>query len=731
MIVPVVLAAVVAILVSSSVVFIRGFARVEADEMHERVQRVVGTINAELRQLDADVVDYAAWDDTCAYLAGRDPGYVERNLVDSLFTSFRLNMLVILDSTGAVVYQRGFDLEKQEGVPLAKEWESHLRNGSSLADHPSAFSAVSGPLCLTDGVWLVASRPVVDSDGEGPIQGTLLMGRVLDQAYVSSLAAQTRLSLNVRPAQGTLPDDWRAALGSLSAGAPSTVKTPDDNTVAGYGLLKDVYGGSGLLLRVDAPRVVYAQGKLSIISFVVMLVGILLGLGLVLVLLLERSVLRPLAYLARGVKTVRVGGEPLTGKGSAEFVSLAGDINHLVRELAGSERELRQRYDDARHLAERDPLTGLLNRRALFQRLEGELHTARRSGRQLSLVLMDIDDFKLINDHGGHLKGDEILRKLGTLFRDQARGSDVVGRYGGDEFLAILPGAAMQEAAAFAERIISSVADDSQFGPEETLVQVALSLGISTYPQCGEEINELLAFADANLYRAKALGGGTVTAGPSPGDLQSSDAGSFGMLESLIAAINNKDRYTRKHSEEVAAQAVALAEALGLSERDQRTLRIAGLLHDVGKIGVPEHILRKPTHLDAQEQAAVERHVELGVLLIRDVPNLEDVQAAVGSHHERWDGQGYPHRLQGTEIPLLGRILALVDAYSAMTSRRPYRKPRDAEGTRAELLRAKGTQLDPELVDALLDQCLGRQPGAAQSEASYSPPVRSASPLPP
>lgn len=179
-------------------------------------------------------------------------------------------------------------------------------------------------------------------------------------------------------------------------------------------------------------------------------------------------------------------------------------------------------------------------------------------------------------------------------------------------------------------------------------------------------------------------------------------AGNFGVLDGLVTAVDNKDHYTRQHSEEVTSYAMNIAEAIGLSKEAQRTLRIAGLLHDVGKIGVPDRILRKPARLEGDEADIIEKHVSLGEIMIKDVPDTVAVVAAVGSHHERFDGGGYPRGQRGYDIPFLGRILAVADAYSAMTTDRPYRKALSEEQASAELLAAAGSQLDPELVHTFL-----------------------------
>lgn len=379
-----------------------------------------------------------------------------------------------------------------------------------------------------------------------------------------------------------------------------------------------------------------------------------------------------------------------------------GQVARAIASTMGVALENVRRYEDARYLADRDPVTGLLNHRTVHERLGEELSRARREARELSVVMMDLDGFKLFNDTYGHPIGDRVLREVATLLEAHLRTSDVLGRYGGDEFVAILPGSGIEEGRAMAERLRLAVAARSYSTPEGTAVPIGMSFGVSSYPLSGDQSQELIEFADANLYRSKELGGNRVTAGDGLDRLELRRLGTFGVLDGLVTAVDNKDHYTRRHSEEVTEYALAIARALGLSEETQRSLRIAGLLHDVGKIGVPDWILRKPGRLDDEEESVVRQHVLLGEMIIKDVPGLGEVIGAVGSHHERVDGGGYPRGLRGEAIPLLGRILAVADAYSAMTSNRPYRKALTPDEARAELLRCAGSQLDPIVVRAFV-----------------------------
>jgi putative nucleotidyltransferase with HDIG domain len=238
-----------------------------------------------------------------------------------------------------------------------------------------------------------------------------------------------------------------------------------------------------------------------------------------------------------------------------------------------------------------------------------------------------------------------------------------------------------------------------QFGDSERL-PVMVSVGIAALPEHASSVTELLSQATVALQEAKASGGDSVRTVAAR--RVRSATGSFDVLQGLVIAVDTKDRYTKRHSEDVARYAVFLAKRLGLDEETLATVRVSGLLHDIGKIGIPDTLLRKPSKLTAQEFDVFKQHVALGDAIVRDLPNLEAVRAGIRHHHERWDGRGYLEGLEGEEIPIIGRIMAVADAFTAMTTTRPYRKALPVEEAIKRLGDAAGTQLEEDLVIAFI-----------------------------
>ncbi len=381
-----------------------------------------------------------------------------------------------------------------------------------------------------------------------------------------------------------------------------------------------------------------------------------------------------------------------------ETVGTGPDLVRSVGAQLATAIDNTRRYEEVLRLAERDPLTGLYNHRGIHQRLGIEGRRAQQRGCALSLVMIDLDDFKLLNDTYGHPAGDRVLYQVSDTIRSVLRHTDLAGRVGGDEMMLILPDTDREGAMMMAERLQKALGSRPFLASKDREIPLHLSLGVATYPTDADSFTGLVSVADASLYASKQRGGDTITEAATRDDAPAETASLRGIAGRLMDVVGTRDHYTRRHSDQVAMHAVKLGENLGLPDESLETLKLAAMLHDVGKIGLGQRILRKPAPLTEEEQQALRHHIDMGETIIRDLPRVAEVLQAVHAHHERFDGSGYPAGLLGEDIPLLGRILAVADAYAAMTVDRPYRAKLNPDRARRELLKVSGSQLDPELV---------------------------------
>ncbi len=275
-----------------------------------------------------------------------------------------------------------------------------------------------------------------------------------------------------------------------------------------------------------------------------------------------------------------------------------------------------------------------------------------------------------------------------------------LGRYGPDEILAFIPGDTA-ELMPYLQSVRSALAaKDLGHGHGERL-PITISAGLAESPTDATAVTALLALAARTLATAKSSGGDSIRT--TRGESDAAETRGFDVLQGLVIAIDTKDRYTKRHSEDVARYGLFIADRLGLDAEMKRTIRLAGLLHDVGKIGIPDQVLRKPGPLTDTEYQIVKQHVALGDMIVRDLPDIEAVRGGIRHHHERWDGHGYLHGLAGADIPIIARVLAIGDAFSAMTTNRPYRKALSVREAIIRLLDAAGTQLDQDLVEVFVE----------------------------
>ncbi|MGB9182475.1 MAG: HD domain-containing phosphohydrolase [Solirubrobacteraceae bacterium] len=345
-----------------------------------------------------------------------------------------------------------------------------------------------------------------------------------------------------------------------------------------------------------------------------------------------------------------------------------------------------------------DPLTGLRNHRAFHEQLKRSLGQGSRPGAPVSLIMLDMDNLKAVNDNLGHHEGDERLKRLADAIRVAGRGTEGAYRVGGDEFAVVLEGIHAWNALEFTQRVNANLAADTSNAP------VRVSAGLSEV-LTGSDKDRLIREAGLALVAAKRSGHAaaiyTPEMEPQVAGVQAADARHTRTLASALAlAVDAKDSYTRSHSQTVSELSAVIATELGFAPAHIEKMRIAGLLHDVGKIGIPDAVLNKPAKLTEVEYELMKTHAVLGynIVLAADMP----VEATwIRHHHSRWDGLGYPDKISGEDIPLESRIIFVADAFEAMTSDRPYRKAPGQQFAIDELQRNAGTQFDPRVVGAI------------------------------
>ncbi|MGZ8562052.1 MAG: bifunctional diguanylate cyclase/phosphohydrolase [Candidatus Limnocylindria bacterium] len=389
---------------------------------------------------------------------------------------------------------------------------------------------------------------------------------------------------------------------------------------------------------------------------------------------------------------------------------------HAERRLARAFNAASGAFVQVEARAAHDRLTGVANRETLITTLNSEIERATRHHKWLSVAFIDIDRFKPINDTYGHHSGDAVLREIAGLIRDNIRASDLFGRYGGEEFMLILPETNPEDATVLAEHLRGLVMEHPMRVAEEQPLRVTISIGVAGDVGSQLQADRLVDQADAAMYAAKSLGrnrtyryravddNAPVRRAPISAERRAA-ATAIGQwasdtaAEALASVLAPQPHHRGQPSDMIASLATGIALELGLPHEEIERIRIASLLHDLGKLAVPTEILDKPTTLSDLDWQAIGEHPRIGQVILEQASSLREAVPVVLHHHEHFNGSGYPHGLRGKEIPLGARIVAVADAYHAMIHDRPYKTARDHQDALRELRVNAGTQFDPEIVN--------------------------------
>jgi diguanylate cyclase (GGDEF)-like protein/putative nucleotidyltransferase with HDIG domain len=439
-----------------------------------------------------------------------------------------------------------------------------------------------------------------------------------------------------------------------------------------------------------------------------------------------------------GDRTLEVRATPISWAGEDGFLLAIRDVSARKRsehQLAAAMSDLRlalasekvllneldKKNKELTELSITDGLTGLYNHRYIQERFEFEFKRVKRYGGNLGCMMIDIDHFKALNDTCGHQCGDFVLRELSDLIKMISREVDICGRYGGEEFV-ILTSVALEQTVQHASKLHAAV-DGHAFAWAGKKLHVTVSIGVADFRPGMKDRRELIERADAAMYRAKEDGrnlirtwkekqeGGEASADQVAAQQlrkKFSDLSSrmrSACMEQAVALVNTvdtRDPFAKEHSPGVSAVAAEIARGMGFSEGEVAVVRNAGLLHDVGKIAVSRDILVKRAPLTNEEFEVVRKHPAISVTILKDLGFVEPELPIILHHHERFDGTGYPHGLKGREIPVGARILAVADAFDAMTSGRAYRKEMPIEEAAAGLAAGSGSQFAPDVVEVFL-----------------------------
>lgn len=643
------------------------FDKQESVERKRDMRICLSLIQDKSNWLLTQTQDYATWDEMYSAVRNPDPDWIESNLTGWVPEHFGIDAVMLTDTRRDIVASHGVDGSLEWAVLRSRQIGEAVSGDSS-----------TGLLRAGGKVYIVSTCPVLPNSGRGTVRGTLTFAKLIGPDMLDQMRRIARCDLALCVGGKAIVTDSKVPPDHLPANTEdgfwnamesdiTVVETSQDHKrVFAWHRLNDWdHKHVAALLTITSRTTILANRQA--VSFR----SILLVIACLLTVLLASSQIR-IAMLAQ----------------------------HALC----------------------DELTGLHNHRYMQERLAQEINRSKRYGRPLAVALLDIDHFKQVNDEYGHLVGDQTLKQLARYLKDNVRDTDVVARYGGEEFLVIMPETTLDEAVSAADRLRHKV-DHSTYEARvsgtigrrasRVALRFTISIGVAGFPRHATGQDELLMAADLALFAAKRASRNAVRSYDvicaahsgkceDPSSIhQAMREGTLSIVRALAAAVDARDDRMRGHSEKVAIYALAMGRSLELSDLETNTLRTAALLHDVGCIGVPDEILKKPGELTDEERDIVALHSVRGAEILAKAPQLTQVAKIVRHHHERFDGSGYPDGLKCEEIPLESRIIAAAEAFDALTSDRPYRSGSSHADALQVMIGASGSHFDPFVVEAL------------------------------
>ncbi|MGB2821096.1 MAG: diguanylate cyclase [Phycisphaerae bacterium] len=566
----------------------------------------------------------------------------------------------------------------------------------------------AGLIRLPDGPALYARYPVRESGSDANQMGYLCLARTVDSDLLDklSLSAGGRLVLipQERPPRGV----------ALDSSARQTIWLTAEDHLAVAWVARDPAGKNLGYFLATVPVVHIHRQALSSRRMVLIILSLSVALTLLVILGSHMLITGPVVRLLSRLQRLE------SGEGSPE--NLARDLHGEPLMLA---RRLENAFEKLAHISKTDELTGLANRRHFSEVLDCFYVQARRYNRPLSLIVMDVDYFKAVNDAGGHQVGDEVLKWVSAAIEEACRRADLPARFGGDEFAVLLPETSAEDARAVAERIRVSIGGRTIHAGNLEF-NVTVSGGIADL-NAGEMDgpDAMLGLADQALYAAKQLGRNRILLAHDvhapQADSDENESKKINVLSKKLAGLDDqfkdlfvqafkevmlilqhRDPHMADHTRNVLHYATLIAREMELPSHVIKRIEVASVMHDLGMVAMPDSILLCPTQLDEEELRMMRRHPLLSVRIMQRMDFLDQEIPAVRYHHERWDGKGYPEGIAGASIPLTARVLAVADAFDAITSPRTFRNAKSCAEALGEIHRAAGTQFDPTVVEAFM-----------------------------
>ncbi|AKN33436.1 diguanylate cyclase [Clostridium carboxidivorans P7] len=641
-------------------IIFRYINRVETQNLNNNFRAVTAILDREQIDMQRTCLDWAVWDDTYNFLLGKNKElYIKNNIQDNTLSQLNLNFMFFVDKKGSLVFSKTESLEDRTERILIDDIFNKKNKFTQEIVFKNDSDKHSGVLMVNGKLFIISYAPVTTSGEKVSSDGGLIIGRYVDDSllnYINSI-----MECKVRFIENTYTDK------------ENNVMRKSDSIMA-YRQIRDINQNESITVSISMLRNEYNLGKFYFKLYVGIFLVVLILVIFTFVSVFNKVILKRLKLVNDFIDTVSKTKDTkarLSISGNDEITNIANSTNKMLSKLDYAN-------DEILALSYSDKLTGLKNRVYMekkFFKLDNE------DGTKYSIIMGDLNGLKLTNDTFGHKIGDRLICKIGDILKSICSQDDIIARWGGDEFIILVINKEDIHVSNLIESIKKECEKITEFG-----FKISIALGSAKKDEA-QSTEAVMNLAEERMYRSK---------------LTESKSSRNATIMSLERTLYEKNSETEEHTQRVKELSMKLGKKVNLSKDELEELELLSLLHDIGKMGIPDNILMKPGKLTNEEWEIMKRHTEIGYRIAKATPGLSHVANEILCHHEKFDGTGYPQGLKGESIPILSRIINIVDSFDVMTHKRVYKDASNIEHAVEELKRCSGTQFDPVIVNEFL-----------------------------
>lgn len=621
------------------------------------------TIKKEEDDMHRLILEWGQWDDTYKFINERDPGYIASNLQESSIGNLDCKSIIFLDNNKNIIFS------KESAVPkeISEEFVSRLlQNEGNFT--PDSSDGKVGLLSWRGNVYIVGILSVTSSDAKAKSNGFLIMVREIDKKLLDYMEQIASVKLTFKEFQ---QEKYKQNGDIYYINFDNDIIAWNKKYSEAERSIKNINEQKSIYISIVDKGHSNAQVSYFFENFILQFLSLIAIIMILDIVIVNRYIIKRLSKLTRFIEKVGVTKDTsltINISGKDEIYKLADTTNKMLSELNSANEEII-------FLSYYDKLTNLYNR-AYMEKLLSALDNSKDTN--YFIVMGDLNGLKLTNDALGHSEGDKLIALVGKILKETCGLGDVISRWGGDEFVILIK----DKDTAYVSNLIDKIKDKCQ-NEAEFHFKISVAWGYAGYDEEKLDTEAVMSLAEKRMYRNK---------------LMEDKSARSAAIQSLLKTLHEKHSETEEHTIRIKNLSLKLGKKLGLTKEKLDELELLSSLHDIGKIGIPEHILMKPGKLTEEEWIVMKTHCDIGYRIASSTPELAHIANKILAHHERYDGTGYPNRLKGEEIPLLSRIISIVDSFDVMTHKRVYKAAFDKEYVMYELKKCSGTQFDPVLV---------------------------------